>query len=203
MNKNCNLEWVGRVINIIEAGFGLKADSGRFCTSLVQDVLNLHLVDMNIDGTMEVLKRNFQQKARDIDCEAINAAAVAGEGSNQLSFQEMAGPFLVHSIATGLALLLAAVSVFARTIKQKDLEPEDDDDSESVLAINNVYVEGDPISEQESVAAQATELCGIRQLQKKQDEMMAQLASITAILKGRQDNEASQYPNPPNAAIPC
>jgi hypothetical protein len=218
VNGKCNLEWVGRVINFKEAGFGLKADSGRLCTGLVQDVLNLHLVEMNIDGTMELLKKKFQQKTQDIDCEAINAAAGADEASShQLSLQEMAGPFLLHSIATGLALLLAAAFVFARHLKRKDLEPDGDHDSDtSDSAINNVddstiHEENSRLSMQasrSSMQAQTTELRGIAKVQKeqatkqdemaqKQDEMMAQLASITAgVLKSMPEKESSPYPKP-------
>jgi hypothetical protein len=99
----------------------------------MQDVLNLHLVEMNIDGTMELLKKKFQQKLQDIDYEAIDTADGAAADSSQLNFKEMAGPFLVHSILTGMALVLATVSVFFELIKQKDPELEDDDS-----AVNNV-----------------------------------------------------------------
>jgi hypothetical protein len=116
-----------------KAGFALKGDSGRLCTSLVQYVLNLHLVEMNMDGTMELLKKKFQQKSQDIDCKAIDAAAGAAADSRQLSFKEMAGPFLVHLIMTAVALVLAAASFFFQPIKQKDSKLEDDDS-----AINNV-----------------------------------------------------------------
>jgi hypothetical protein len=198
VNGNCNLEWIGRVIDFKEAGFGVKADSGRLCTSLVQNVLNLHLVEMNLDGTMELLKKKFQQKTQDIDCEAINAVAGADEASShQLSLQEMAGPFLVHSIATGLALLVAAVTVFARHLKRKDLEPDGgdhDDYDTSDSAIHNVddstiheennvddlntHEENNHLSMQasrSSMQAETKELRGIAKVQKeqatKQDEM--------------------------------
>jgi hypothetical protein len=49
---------------------------------------------------------------------------------------------------------------------------------------------------------QGTELRGIRQAQKEQaaklDEVMAQLASITAVLKIKPEKEASQYPKHPS-----
>jgi hypothetical protein len=186
IHGKCNLEWVGRVINFKEAGFGLKADSGRLCTSLVENVLNLHLVEMNLDGTMELLKKKFQQKTQDIDCEAINAAAGADDdSSHQLTLQEMAGPFLVHSIATGLALLLAAAFVFARHLKRKDLEPDGDHDSDtSDSAINNVddstiHFE----NSRASMQAETTELRGIAKVQKeqatKQDEIAQKQAQTT------------------------
>jgi hypothetical protein len=222
-NGDCDLEWVGRTVGFNEAGFALKGDSGRLCTSLVQDVLNLHLVEMNRDGTMELLKKKFQQKLQDIDCEAIDAAAGAAKDSSQLSFKEMAGPFLVHSILTSMALVLAAVSVFFEPIKQKDPELEDDDsainkidesdddddDSESGLVMINV---DEPPREEDrranrragrlSMLPQGTELRGIRQTQKeqgaKQDAMMAQLASITAVLNSMQGKEASRYPKRPS-----
>jgi hypothetical protein len=146
---------------------------------LLQDVLNLHLIEMKVDGTMELLTKKHQQKTQDIDCEAIDAAADAAADSSQLSFKEMAGPFLVHLIATGMALVVAAVSVFRGPIKQKYPEPEDDDS-----AISNVDESDDDdesnsgllmISPREedrranrrasrlSMLSQGTELRGIRQ----------------------------------------
>jgi hypothetical protein len=209
VNAECDLEWIGRVISFKEAGFVLKGDSGRLCTNLVQDVLNLHLLEMKIDGTMELLKKKFQQKTQDIDCEAINAAAGADEASsNQLSLQEMAGPFLVHLIATGLGLVLATVSVFVRRFKQTDLEPDGDDHSDtSVLPMKKVDGEDSTSEEEEisdlSMQALAT---GLRAVQNRQDEiardLTAQLSVVTAVLKSIQEKEASQYPKPPSNQSP-
>jgi hypothetical protein len=215
VNRNCNLEWVGCVINYLGPGFALKVDSGRLCTSLVQDVLNLHLVEMISDGTMELLKKKFQQNTQDIDCKAINAAAGDNEASNpQLSFKEMAGPFLVHSILTGLALILATMLVFTRHFKWKDLEPNGDNHSyTSVWAMKNVNGEDATSEEESSHSSMQVLATGLCRVQKKQDEiagelsaqsvkqdeiageLMAQLASITAVLKSMQEKEASQYPN--------
>jgi hypothetical protein len=154
---------------------------------------------MKIDGTMDLLRKKFQQKTQDIDCEAINGAADSnGASSNQLSLQEMAGPFLVHLIATGLGLVLATASVFVQRFKQKDLEPDDDDHSDtSVLPMTKADGE-DSISEEDcgdlSMQALAT---GLREVQNKQDEiageLMAQLSSITGVLKSVQ----SQLSIPP------
>jgi hypothetical protein len=227
VNGDCDLQWVGRVISFNEAGFALKGDSGRLCTSLVQDVLNLHLVEMNIDGTMELLKQKFQQKTQDIDCEAIEAAAGAAADSGQLSFKEMAGPFLVHSIMTIMALIVAAVSVFFERIKQKypeledddsaikNVDESDDDEFERGLVLINVDESHKVIDTRANRRArrlsmlsqgtlpQGTELRGIRQAQKeqaaKQEEVIAQLASITAVLKSIQGKELNRYPKPPSS----
>jgi hypothetical protein len=203
INKDCNLERIGRVINFQGAGFGVKADSGRLCTNLVEDVLNLHLVDMNTDGTMDLLKKKDKQKTRDIDCEAINAAADDDVTSNrQLSFKEMAGPFVVHSFLTGMALVLATVSVFVQHSKRKDPERKSDDHSKRVLAMNADDHE-DSTNEEEngrlSMQALARSLSGVQKAQKeqgkKQDETAgehsAQLAYIGAVLKRMQEKEAS------------
>ena len=51
------LQWIGRIFNYQNAGFAVKVDNGRKCTSLIQDVLHIHLMDMMLDGTMDKLKQ--------------------------------------------------------------------------------------------------------------------------------------------------
>ena len=110
VNPECNLEWIGRIINFQEAGFGVKSDSGRLCTSLIKDVLNLHLVDMETDGKLGLLQDNHLRKERDIDCVAIKTAAESeaeSETRGQLTLAEMAGPFVIHALGTACAVLMA------------------------------------------------------------------------------------------------
>ena len=51
-NPTCNLEWVGgdRIVKEVTAGFATKADSGFHCSSLIRDVINLHMESIIADG---------------------------------------------------------------------------------------------------------------------------------------------------------
>jgi hypothetical protein len=82
------------------------------CTSLIKDVMNLHLVEMELDGTMNLFRKKFLQKNQDIDCEALDAVSNDAV-SSQLSLTEMAGTFVVHLVATALAIIVAIV-IFCR-----------------------------------------------------------------------------------------
>ena len=127
-NGECNLEWVGRVINFLEAGFALKSDSGRLCTSLIQDVLNVHLNDMKSDGTMDLIQTKFLSKSQDVACDAIEAAEKsAGDEFGVLSLKEMAGPFVNHAAATVLAILVATFSSFTNRRRRRNGNDDDDD----------------------------------------------------------------------------
>ena len=115
-NGDCQLEWVGRIINFLEAGFGLKSDSGRLCTSLIQDVLNVHLNDMKTDGTMDLIQGKFLAKSQDVSCDAIEAAEKSkgrnGGDFGVLTLKEMAGPFVNHAVVTLLAILVACYTTY-------------------------------------------------------------------------------------------
>ena len=54
VNKNCQLEWVGRKYKNREASFATTVDAGTLCTSLIRDVINLHLLRLKEQGTLFV-----------------------------------------------------------------------------------------------------------------------------------------------------
>eukprot|EP00521_Asterionellopsis_glacialis_P009223 CAMPEP_0195288304 /NCGR_PEP_ID=MMETSP0707-20130614/5023_1 /TAXON_ID=33640 /ORGANISM="Asterionellopsis glacialis, Strain CCMP134" /LENGTH=292 /DNA_ID=CAMNT_0040348155 /DNA_START=287 /DNA_END=1165 /DNA_ORIENTATION=+ len=112
INGDCNLEWVGRVVKFVEAGFAIKNDAGNLCTSLIQDVFNLHMVEMQADGFIEQAWKEFFQKKQDLDCSSV--AAVPENDSSQLSLNEMAGTFFFHFLATMLAFTISGASVLYR-----------------------------------------------------------------------------------------
>ncbi|CAB9505230.1 receptor subunit 1 [Seminavis robusta] len=69
-NPDCDLEWVGRQLLTIKSGFAVKADSGDLCSSLIRDVLNLHLAEIVGEGILEELWRKHRAKLQTIDCDA-------------------------------------------------------------------------------------------------------------------------------------
>ena len=69
-NPFCDLKWVGddRKVKDYAAGFATKADSGRFCTGLIRDVLNLHMEDIIQDGFLEDAWEREYRRDVTIDC---------------------------------------------------------------------------------------------------------------------------------------
>ncbi|CAB9501357.1 receptor subunit 1 [Seminavis robusta] len=116
-NPDCDMIWVGRVIKHVPAGFGVKADSGKLCSSLINDVLNLHLVDMETDGFIEAAWMDSLSKSHDQNCAAMMSSQME-EASASRSLKEMAGTFLIHLIFAVAAILLFAVTRFYDKYKQ-------------------------------------------------------------------------------------
>ena len=60
---SCKMHRVGEIYQYIEAGFAMKSDSSVYCTSLVRDVFNFHLLQLQLEGEIQNqwdihLKRN-------------------------------------------------------------------------------------------------------------------------------------------------
>jgi ABC-type amino acid transport substrate-binding protein len=68
-NPSCDLEWVGKTVEQVASAFAVKADPAIKCTNLIRDVLNYHLVEMQSDGTMELLWDEYYNSNPDkIEC---------------------------------------------------------------------------------------------------------------------------------------
>lgn len=52
-NPDCDLKWVGRTVETIKSGFAAKADAGHQCTSLIRDVINLHMTELISDNILD------------------------------------------------------------------------------------------------------------------------------------------------------
>jgi hypothetical protein len=50
VNGDCNLAYIGRIWSDVPAGFATWADSGRYCTSLLRDVINLEMSRLKENG---------------------------------------------------------------------------------------------------------------------------------------------------------
>jgi hypothetical protein len=123
VNGDCRLTWIGRTIQNDQGGFATKSDSGSLCTSLIRDVLNLHMLEMKSDGFIDRAWDDHLKKRATVDCDAATATAdTADDDDNgstaQLTLQAMGGAFIVHYIATAFAIFLA---VFLKVRSKKSL----------------------------------------------------------------------------------
>jgi len=69
-NPTCNLEQVNAIVRSNKAGFATKADVGHLCTSLIRDVINVHMSEMILDGFLEDAWATEHKLSHDIDCNA-------------------------------------------------------------------------------------------------------------------------------------
>lgn len=67
-NPKCDLEWVGRLVDPTEAGYAVKGDSGYLCSSLIRDVLNLHLTDIIAAGILGEPWESHNIRQQDMTC---------------------------------------------------------------------------------------------------------------------------------------
>ncbi|CAB9522707.1 receptor subunit 1 [Seminavis robusta] len=68
-NPDCDLNWVGRTVEIIKSGFAVKADAGYKCSSLIREVLNIHMTRLISEGKLEEVWEKHRSKTRDQNCD--------------------------------------------------------------------------------------------------------------------------------------
>lgn len=121
VNEDCALEWVGRIFRIFPAGFATKSDSGTLCTSLIRDVLNLHMLQMKEDGFLEEAWNQYLARMATVDCTLEDTALDDDNEQQQLDIQNMAGVFVFHFGLSLVAIFLAAWKVLRRKYKKRRL----------------------------------------------------------------------------------
>jgi len=107
VNGDCRFQWIGRTFMEGEGGFALKSDSGTFCSSLIRDVLNLHMEEMKAEGFVDRAWQALLERRKTIDCGIESGETEEDDDSAQLSLQAMGGTFILHYIVTAFAILLA------------------------------------------------------------------------------------------------
>ena len=99
-NLNCNIEWVGRQVQPNGASFTIR-DSPYLCSSLLRDVLDIYLLEMIKDKSLEKI---MESKPK---VNAANCIKRQSGNSGQLSGKDIGGIFIVHFIFLALAAVLA------------------------------------------------------------------------------------------------
>jgi len=89
INVNCALSQIGDTWQRIDASFGVKGDSGKYCTSYLRDVFDYHLFAMEQDGTLEDLWDKDIRSSSTVDCAAGFGTEVRHLGDNQNSELQM------------------------------------------------------------------------------------------------------------------
>lgn len=67
-NPDCNLEVVEQQVADIKASFAIKADVGFKCTSLIRDVLDVHMKEMIAEGDIRKAWERYRARLRDNQC---------------------------------------------------------------------------------------------------------------------------------------
>lgn len=133
INGDCRLSSTGRVEKYVPSGLATAVDTGTYCTSLINHVLDYHLIQATADGFFERVLETFLNRVGEQNCvsEAVVAAQESeNEDTFSLDLQDMSGIFIVHGIFSSVALLLAVAKYFwvkrlAKKMGKDDAEATD------------------------------------------------------------------------------
>lgn len=116
-NEDCRKEWVGRIVQINDAGFALR-DSAELCASLVRDVFSLHLLEMKRDKTYETIWDTHRANSVTNNCQDIEDAK---EDSDlvAMSLKNVGGILILHFIAMAISILYTIYLSWKRNNKVK------------------------------------------------------------------------------------
>jgi ABC-type amino acid transport substrate-binding protein len=64
-NGNCTLQYVGRPLFVISAGFAVAQDSTDKCSSLLRDVLDIHFKNMKREGFIDAAWAKHLKRAQE------------------------------------------------------------------------------------------------------------------------------------------
>lgn len=116
VNGDCSLWWSGRVEQYVLSGLATAVDTGDFCTSLIDHVLDYHIMQMKFDGFFVRVMNDYLTRTGDLSCvseeTALTVAALEEEeeeDTTSLTLREMSGIFIVHAFLCFFALALALV----------------------------------------------------------------------------------------------
>ncbi|CAB9520482.1 receptor ionotropic, NMDA 1 [Seminavis robusta] len=93
-NPNCDLEWIGDTVKVVDAGFAVVADVGFKCSSLVRHVVNLHLTSLIEEGVMAAIWNKYRELEDDGHCQYEDDSNV--QSRRQLRFHESQKPKSRH-----------------------------------------------------------------------------------------------------------
>merc|ERR1711862_295261 len=102
-NVNCQMKWVGKRVEFAPASFAVRSNIDK-CTALLNDVIDVYLIQMKADGTVQEIWDNYRDANLPHDC-----MKAEGEGydsaTQSLNVMNMAGIFIFHGAVMGAVIL--------------------------------------------------------------------------------------------------
>jgi hypothetical protein len=208
INKNCHMDWIGRIFMFVSAGFATTSDSGTLCTSLIRDVLSFHFGKMKEEGILELLWEDHLKRTATIDCQYDTSSAGGEDSTSQLDLSNMGGIFIFHFALSILALIIALIRKVYDEKKKRDVtldaSSKIDGKVSNELAEreerehSNEWSEDDSVEEAkeaQNYAAMKQDLHRLTSQQKKQkntiEEMNKNISSVVQMLNERKQNRSS------------
>jgi len=101
LNGDCSLALVGSPDVIQKAGFAVKGVGAR-CSSLLTDVLDYHLSDMNVEDALEKQWKTHLDLISNDFCTYVDA----DEDVMKLDMKDLGGIFITHGVLVAVALIM-------------------------------------------------------------------------------------------------
>jgi hypothetical protein len=198
-NRDCQKQWVGRVVSFTTAGFTIR-DSAGLCTSLLRDVLNLHMLEMKIDGTFDTIWDTHLEKSATNNCLAGDDSSDKDSDIGSLSVKDVGGIFIAHSFAMAFAFALSLFDLFRRSRSkshsklkaEKQMKSTERDDSHSIISHisgDNNSVESFPFkAEDDNVSSQLEGLNHqLKSMRQSDKERMEAIETVKGQLEEMQE----------------
>ncbi|GFH43974.1 hypothetical protein CTEN210_00448 [Chaetoceros tenuissimus] len=120
INGDCDLVRIGRNFRDLEDGFATISDAGTLCTSMIRDVINIHMQDMHDDGFIDKVWDEYYGSKHNIDDATCFDDSTSGGSSSSdgetLDFLNMGGIFLLHGATLVVAMLVYFYEAYMRKV---------------------------------------------------------------------------------------
>lgn len=124
-NDDCALTYDGRLHHVFPSGMATAVDTAQYCTSLINHVLDYHLVQMKIDGYIDQAWERHVDRVGTHACvdTSLPSQSLLGpeDDTTALGLREMGGIFIFHGILSFVAVVFA---IFQYFILQKKTSAE-------------------------------------------------------------------------------
>ena len=101
-NPNCVLQVIEKPVRVDGSSFALKYDA-EYCSAILRDILDLFILEMIDDGTLENIKSEFYKGTQ--------TCGEKSRGNDSLSLKDIGGVFVLHYSLLVLALIITALHV--------------------------------------------------------------------------------------------
>jgi len=119
-NKNCSLQWVGRAIDTNWGSFPLD-DSQTYCSSILRNILNIFLFEMEADGTRDDIWNQHRNGAQGTDI-CVNKPVLDQDLVNDaLASTHLGGILIVHVCIIVIALIYSIFAAYFGPKQKRDL----------------------------------------------------------------------------------
>jgi len=113
LNIKCSMEWIGRSVETMPASFAVLSSSER-CTSLLNDVVDWHLIYMKADGVVADIWKTWRDNSLSNTCSSTLQESESSAKIKNLTIANMAGLFILHACVV-LFTIITEVILFCRT----------------------------------------------------------------------------------------